>query len=427
MPRSLSVIVSSLSTQVSQLIVAPGFIPTSVTQALHPLTIHGLALAAFASEILETFATYKLGASNSDLAVIRSNLETILTRVTTPLFAQIQMEMLNLLEPLGTPSNIGSSSPASFPGAKTGKPHQAIAALANQMPQFSRALKRYVFAYSPGSQTALATFLINTVWASLVHLAHRNPVGLAVPATSVVHKYSSSSLLSGLTPPGSPAMKKLTPPSSPPTKKRLLPLTDSPPKLPLRLRRVPSAGSLSSRSSSPDLRNAAQLCSLTIDTRALYDILSSTEVPRPADGSLACEAVDEAFDRLATFRDWFAMTNAAGGRLIHSVPADLPLLLVLPVLLSDAWFERSLVSSQVGAMTSWMATEVDYPGMARLIGYDNEETYRKRVLCGFGRAEECEAVIVDRVLHRLANTDGGGVEWAANVRRWLEERENVFA
>ncbi|CAG7854387.1 SubName: Full=Uncharacterized protein {ECO:0000313/EMBL:CCA72433.1} [Serendipita indica DSM 11827] len=432
LPRSLSVIVSSLSAQASQLIVVPGFVPSSVTQTLHPATAHGLALAAFASELLETFATYKLGASNSDLAVIRSNLETIITRVITPLFAQIQAEMANLLEPLGSPSNNGSSSPGSFPGARTSKPHQIIATLSTQMPLFNRALKRYVLPYSPSAQTALATFLINTVWTSLVQIAHRSPVGLTAPAASVVHKHSSSSLLSGLTPPASPPMKRLTPPSSPPTKKRILPLTDSPPKLQLRLRRVPSGGSLNSRSSSPDLRNAAQLAistwvnSLMVDTRAVYDILSSAEVPRPADGSLAREAVDEAFDRLATFRDWFVATSAAGGRLIHNVPSDLPLLIVLPVLLSDAWLERSLVSSHVGTMTAFSTGDVEYPGMAKLIGYDNEETYRKRVLCGFGRAEECEAIVADRVLDRLANSDGG-IEWAANVRRWLEERQNVVA
>ncbi|KAG8824554.1 hypothetical protein FRC17_009080, partial [Serendipita sp. 399] len=254
LPRSLSVIVSSLSPQVSQLLTTLGFVPTSATAPLPPCTLHALSLAGFVAEILETFTVHKLGSANSDLATIRSHLETIITRVTGPLFAQLQSEMSLLVEPLGLPSSSATSSPASFPGAKLSKPHVAVSALAVQIPNLARAVHRYNLGQCAGTQTALATLLINAIWQTLVNVTHRPvPSTYSVPGV-VVQKSSAATLFHALTPPASPPVKakKLTPPSSPPLKKRMLPLTDSPPKLPLLLRRPPSANSLGARSSSPD-------------------------------------------------------------------------------------------------------------------------------------------------------------------------------
>ncbi|KAG8829706.1 hypothetical protein FRC18_009126, partial [Serendipita sp. 400] len=434
LPRSLSVIISNLSSQISQLVAAPGFVPTSATALPSPCTLHALGLAGLAAEILETFTVYGLGTANSDLAAIRSNFETIITQVTGPLFAQLQSEMAILVEPLGFPASGATSSPASFPGAKSTKPHVAIGTLTSQIPHLSRAIQRCSFPHCPRTQTALATLLINTIWQTLVNVTHR-PVSSTYLTPVVMSRSSAVSLAHTLTPPASPPvkMKKLTPPSSPPLKKRILPLTDSPPKLPLLLRRPPSANSLGGRSNSPDVQAltgitqgngnpmgpaqasfSAWVTSLLVDIKALYDLLASSDIPRPCEGSLAREAVDEAFDRLAAFREWLSFassitpvngSNMTGlERLMIDVPADIPTLLVLPVLLNGAWLERSLLIASSLSLPN--ALENEYLGMAKLVGYDDEEMYRRQVVCGFGRAEECELVVVQRVLERLRGANG---------------------
>ncbi|KIM22657.1 hypothetical protein M408DRAFT_332844 [Serendipita vermifera MAFF 305830] len=448
LPRSLTVIVSSLSVQVSQLIPTPGYVPSTVMAAPHPTTLHALSLAVFAGEILETFTTYKLATASSDLAAIYGHLDTIIMRVISPLFAQMQSEMTALLEPVGQPPTTSvTNSPG--PNGKPAKPHSAIITLGQYMPGFTRILKRCAIPYSQGSQKALATFLISTTWQALVQLSHRAP---SSNAGTMVHKASAVSLAlsqMSLTPPSSPPpsiKKKLTPPSSPPSKKRVLALpgaSDSPPKGVLRLRRVPSGGSTGSRSSSPDTRqrehqraavqqslqaSAAWLSTLLLDTRALGDMLVSTEVPRPEEGSLAREAVDEALERFGAFREWIggavnacAMSSSAGevlGKLMDSVPEEMPLLIVLPVLLGQAWLARPQFAAALAAPGGApVEGEREYPGVAKLIGYESEETYRRGVLCGFRRAEECEGVIAQCLLGRLGPSSP--FAWAEGVSAWL--------
>ncbi|KAG8821033.1 hypothetical protein FRC17_009939 [Serendipita sp. 399] len=201
---------------------------------------------------------------------------------------------------------------------------------------------------------------------------------------------------------------------------------------------------------------SAWVSSLLGDLKAVYELLVSSEIPRPLEGSLAREAVDEAFDQLAVFRDWLASatTPPAPGiqvtgleKLMATVPADAPILLVLPVLLNGAWLEQSLslslslsTSSSLSLSSSSYhtgsdaavaaASSLENVSMAKLVGYDDEETYRRQVLCGFGRAEECEAVVVQRVLERLRGMNGlasgsinsEGEGWTGPVRRWLEAR-----
>ena len=448
LPRSLTVIVSSLSSQVSQLTPVPGYVPSTVMASPHPATLHALSLAVFSGELMETFTTYKLATASSDLGAIYGHLETIIMRVTSPLFTQMQGEMANLLEPLSQPAGTSiTNSPG--PNGKPGKPHTAIINLGQCMPFFARSLKRCTISSSPGTQKAVATFLINTVWQGLVQLSHRAPTNPVTPSGTMGHKASAVSLAlsqMSLTPPSSPppgTKKKLTPPSSPPSKKRVLALPgtgaqDSPPKGMLRLRRVPSAGSTGSRSSSPDSRqraaqqqqvsaalqaSVAWLSALLLDTRALGEMLMSSEVPRPEEGSLARDAVDEALERFIAFKEWIAGAVAAGGglqKLMDSVPEEVPLLIVLPVLLAQAWLVRPLPVMPSGVV----AEEATYPGIARLIGYESDDTYRRGVLCGFRRAEECEGVIARCLLGRLSPAPEATMVfgWAEGVNAWLSQR-----
>ncbi|PVF95404.1 hypothetical protein CPB86DRAFT_817227 [Serendipita vermifera] len=433
LPRSLSVVISTLSAQISQFIPTPGFVPSSVMALPHPATLHALAYANFAAEVLETFVTYKLGTTNQDLIITRTSLEAIVTRVTSPLFTQMQTEMAALIEPLGHRSTSGTSSPSSFSGAKLPKPHPAIATINQHLPHFAKALKRCTFPSCASTQSALASFFITSIWQALVQIAHRQPPvkGSQVSLTGIGPTPPHSPPVKKASLPASPSMKKLTPPSSPLPKKRVLPLSDSPPKLSLRLRQVPSAGSLVSRAASPDIRNkdhglvmtvypsTSWLASSLVDAKAILDLLASTELPRPSESSLAREAVDEAVERLATFKEWLAGPVMDGGKLIEHVPEDLPLLIVLPLVMTEAWLDYSAQGNG----------ESEYVCMGRLIGYENNDAYRRNVLCGFGRAEECEAIVGGRVLERLkamdrweAPNNGSGEGWIGGLVRWLESQ-----
>jgi hypothetical protein len=399
----------------------------------HPATLHALAYASFAAEVLETFVTYKLGTTNQDLIIARTSLEAIVTRVTAPLFTQMQSEMVALIEPLGQRSTSGTSSPS---GGKLPKPHSAIATINQHLPHFSKALKRCTFPSCASTQSALASFFITSIWQALVQISHRQPpvkgsqVSLAVGGIGPTPPHSPALKKASL--PASPAMKKLTPPSSPPAKKRVLPLSDSPPKLSLRLRQVPSAGSLVSRAASPDIRHkdpglimtvypsTSWVASSLVDAKAILELFASTELPRPSESSLAREAVDEAVERLATFKEWLAASVMDGRKLIEHAPEDLPLLIVLPLVVAEAWLDYSAQGS---------CGESEYVCMGRLIGYENNDAYRRNVLCGFGRAEECEAIIGSRVLERLKAMDrweipnhGTGEGWIGGVVRWLDSQ-----
>jgi len=257
------------------------------------------------------------------------------------------------------------------------------------------------------------------------------------------------------------------------------------------LRRVPSAGSNNgSRSTSPDTRSASQqqsqqlqplpqqqqqqqplalvasaawLIDLATDAKALGEILVHADVPRPSEGSLAREAVGEGLERFGAFREWVsaaaasavATLSSANGAvaclngingpttttlemLMDSAPEDVPLLILLPVLLSQAWLVRSS-STTLSSSTSGRGTptgekekemmvdstlaSASYPGVAKVIGYESEETYRRGVLCGFRRAEECEVAIAKCLLGRLGTGAGAGVgPWAEGVTGWLAQR-----
>jgi hypothetical protein len=508
------VIVSNLSAQVAVLTAVPGYTPASVTSSLHPSTVHALALAGFAGEVLETFALYKLSTASTDLAAIQGHLDNIIGRVTNPLFAGYGSEMTGLLEPLGQGTTFGLPVTASSsPSGKPGKPHPAIVVLGQYMPHFVKALKRCVIPSSQGTQHALAKFLIGTLWQALAQLSHRAPpsslsstnangttnstFGSGTALGAVAHKASNISLAFSqisLTPPSSPPngkkQLKPTPPSSPPAGKKKLALTsesprDSPkggkkgladsPRMGgmLRLGRVPSRGSNGSRSSSPDGRAASQtlaqqqlsqqqlflqqqalqvsaawLGALATDTKLIGEILISQEIPRPVLGSLAREAVDEGFERFVAFREWIAAGASAASTtaayvsastagastangtlqmLMDSAPEEVPLLIFLPVLLGQAWLVRP--HSQLAPATG--DKDVDsasmYPGVARLIGYESDETYRRGVLCGFRRAEECEVAIARCLSGRLgsaasASGVGTGNMWAEGVAGWLAQR-----
>lgn len=158
--------------------------------------------------------------------------------------------------------------------------------------------------------------------------------------------------------------------------------------------------------------------SLASDSKAVFDILASPDVPRPLEGSLPREAVDETYERLAAFKHWLA-NGACGGFtvLVDSVPEEVPLLVALPVLLGEAW-----LGVHAGPMANGLpnARGVDavFPGIAMLLGYDSEEAYRRTAACGFRRADDCEDTFGRYVLDRL---EGHG-EWMKSVMEWVKAR-----
>jgi hypothetical protein len=480
LPRSFSVLISNISSQLSQLLSQPSYIPINPHTPLQPVTLHALALAQFCAEILETFTRYKICNATSDLAIIKSNLDAIVTRVTTPLFGQLQTDMNAMLEPVGHASNV-TSSPAKEAALKDKalKPHSAIVTLNQNLPVVGKALRRYTFDTCAVTQTSLATFHINTLWQAMVQLSHRAP---SVPpvnehtnamekASNVIHKSSFHSLAYALTPPASPLMmkrfsppssppiktKKLTPPNSPLPDKRVLsvpPLTSSPLVNSLTLgggsaeestnvKRKTTDNSLASSGSGTDakesttftpststLSQTAQpsvaspwLSALALDAKALVDVLSSSELPRPVMGSLPREAVDETFERLVAFREWLAGSvshSRSGGlvKLLDTVPEEVPLLIALPVLLGEAWLAHRSIASSTDSNTS-----NDFPGMVKILGYESDESYRRTVGCGFRRADECECMFAACVLERLGTLGRvGDVSWSGRVVKWLEER-----
>lgn len=145
------------------------------------------------------------------------------------------------------------------------------------------------------------------------------------------------------------------------------------------------------------------------DCKALLELMN--QLPRPSsDGSskLAAEAVDEAFKglkALAVFLEVlqslkldseFAKSNADLANELISLTEELPTLIALPPLLR-------------------MYASRDVPSVSEITGLSEEE-YRRGILSGFGRAEECADGVGMRVRQRLnANPEANDV-----VIRWLE-------
>lgn len=153
------------------------------------------------------------------------------------------------------------------------------------------------------------------------------------------------------------------------------------------------------------------------DARALYDLLNLLPRPTLVDkdtSRLAKEAVDEAFiglKALPALFDHVHIPSMKGDEntddfqhALEVLTADIPTLIVLPILLHVYGAGDGVVSVGTSSIS-----------VAAILGLEEVE-YRRGCLAGFGRAEECAALVGNRVLDALhAESSAGGI-----VTRWLE-------
>lgn len=171
-----------------------------------------------------------------------------------------------------------------------------------------------------------------------------------------------------------------------------------------------------SRPSTPP--NSAQSFSKATDARALYELLNL--LPRPskenAATKLACEAVDEAFEGLAALVALLELiqnksrigsdTNLAELEVeLELVTKDLPTLIGLPVML------RTYVYSD--------SQDSEAHSVASILGM-SETDYRNNCLTGFNRADDCEEVVGQHVIHALRTEIPS--PGASMVAHWLERQ-----
>ncbi|KAG8920487.1 hypothetical protein FRC01_000729, partial [Tulasnella sp. 417] len=181
--RPLTVLITNLTQQVTQLLLAPEFHP-SVPLILNPTHVHALAYAHFASELLETFDSLGLGristrggqSSNDGLKPLKEGLENVVSKVVGPFVSAIKTEVSAVIAEL-------EKEPPSPPAVLGGTPATA-APLCSADQRFDRTLARVApllarvtFAGEPSQsthvQSMLATFEIGVVWGSLVALSNR--------------------------------------------------------------------------------------------------------------------------------------------------------------------------------------------------------------------------------------------------------------
>ncbi|KAF8621540.1 hypothetical protein AX15_007712 [Amanita polypyramis BW_CC] len=365
--KPLSVLLTNLSAYLSPLLTSPSIQASSVN-ALNVTQIHVLAIATFAAELLEKFEELDDDGRSDFFKTVRGGLISLVTRAVDHLVNGVKNELLHLMNALESPTSNTSAK-----NVNNGKIlityHPSVVTLQNIMPQYVRYLTRCT-AFAD-AQSILATFLISVVWRALVALAHR-PRLAQLQSSSPVLQMAGAKMNHNsptTTPPVTPPLSRFTiklPPSRPP----------SPHSLPV-------------------------VASAAADARALYELLC--QLPRPTGQNeatiLAREAVDEAFNGLTALGTLLEETDKAtygtNFRMDHDT-SDLPLLIVLPVL--QTWNRDTSVS------------------IANMVGLSEEE-YRRFCLSGFGRAEECEAVVARRVLDTLrkdTNVDPA-------LRHWIEK------
>lgn len=402
--RPLSVLLTNISTDLLPLLSSPAFlsppVPTVQAPNPNPAQVHALALATFAGELLETFDELGLGLENDSrgdgLKHVRDGLGSVVHRVVNPLVTGIKNELAPLIEALERPS--ASGTVVSKSTGKVTSQHPSIAAMQHVMPIYARALARYTA--TPVSQASLATLIISLVWRGLVALSHRPDITNSIrpspppsPSMGGVKKRRGSSTTPPVTPPASRFTMKL-PPSRPP----------SPPAVP-----VPT--------------------SAATDARALYELLNVLPRPAPDKKStqLAREAVDEAFDGLKALVSLLEAVQSHATHLkagsveelekdLDVITAGLPIMIALPILL------RAYVYSS----NNDIRDPAQMRTIASMVGLSEEE-YRKGCLAGYGRAEEYEVMVGERVYNALRRDEGlrrqTGPAYEA-VLLWLEGRIN---
>jgi hypothetical protein len=454
--RSLSVLVASLTAQLPPLLASPHYVPASCT--LPPAqwdasTQHGLALAAFCNDLLAVFSAHALGAGrSSDLGTIFAAIEHSVFRLTAPLFAAVQAELIACLD--------GATHPAVY---KRGQ-HPALQQLQVLAPHAGRALRRYGGGGGNGSATEsqLAGVLIAVAWAGMRALVCRpTAIRLPSPSGSAAPPGSPSKALVGLPLALTSSRTGRTPPGTPKNPLRLLKDKDKDRDGGASSPNAFSLVALPAASRPPSPPTEAAPPPLVLDFKVFLDTLER-ELPRPpANEGLAGEAVEEAFGRVRALGRWIAHgfgnghsntptnhsnsnSNNSGGEAASALEAflnndnmistntrndeqgenededeDIPFLLALELVL------RHRLAVENGA--------------AAFLGMD-DEAYRKRCLSGFGHADEWACVVGRAVCTgliaqvedgpcadasaraRVISVGGGGKEMRRVVREWIEVR-----
>ncbi|OCB86872.1 hypothetical protein A7U60_g6045 [Sanghuangporus baumii] len=368
--RPLSVLITNLSSILLPLLSSPAFLnpsaPTVSAPNPNPTQAHALAVADFATELLECLDGLHLDVSHDHrgdgLNGIRESLVSIIGRVVNPLIGGLKGDLLPLIRALETARPALLSSPSIRPvnGSKAAAhQHPSITSLQALMPIYAKAVKRYTA--SKVMQSTLATFLISAIWTALVALSHRPTVPRSRSnSASAVSATSSSAFKLRLS-------SSTTPPPTPPASRFTMKLPGSRPPSPVH----------------PSIPNTAS------DARVMYDLLNMLPKPSPMDDAsrVAREAVDEAFEALGALTALLgAVDSSAEVREdfdLELLTEGLPVLIALPVLLRwSGHGEPQVIPAMLGI---------------------EEREYREGCLSGFGRADECETMVAERMVNILCN------------------------
>lgn len=172
--KPLTVLNTNLTQQVSHLLLAPDYAPSIPLISFNATQTHVIALAHFASEVLETFDALHLGGSGHNLRPIKEGLESIVTRVISPFISAFKGELSGIIVQLESGS------------AVVDRLERTVTRMA---PLIGRATFAGESAQSSHVQNMLATLDIGAIWASLVALANRR---LPLPSPPVPASASSS-------------------------------------------------------------------------------------------------------------------------------------------------------------------------------------------------------------------------------------------
>ena len=388
--KPLSVLLTNLSTQLLPLLSSPAFLnppaPTVANPNLNVTQTHALAVANFAGELLDALDELELDRNHDvrgdGLNNLREGLVSLIGRVVNPLVAGLKNEITPILQALEEPAQSPSMT-ATVPKAPAGakvvtQQHPSIVTLQAVMPAFSKALTRYTV--SSCCQTTLATLLISIVWRAIVSLAYR-PTPPRSRANSVASTGAAASA----------AIRKrlgasTTPPTTPPASRFTMKLPSSRPPSPVAVL-VPTAAD---------------------DARVVFDLLSTLPKPMPSNdvNRVAREAVDEAFDALAALSALLAaLENQEGPEVredfdLELLTDGLPVLIALPVLLRWAGLgEPHTIPIMLGIA---------------------ESEYKDNCLSGFGRAEECAGVVLQRMMEIVGDAEEQDDPRSSILKKFLE-------
>lgn len=384
--KPLTVLNTNLSAQLLPLLSSPAFLnppaPTVQSPNLNPTQIHALAIAEFAAELLDCLdgldSSITTDHRGDGLKGFREALVSIIRRVANPLINGIKDELIPLIRGLESVTSASYSTATNKPtgGTRTlGHQHQhpSITSLQALMPIYAKALKRYTS--SKAMQSQLATFLISVVWTAVVALSHRP----SMPRS----RSNSASATSATSQTFKKRLGAITPPTTPPPSRFTMKLPGSRPPSPT-YHSIPSTAS---------------------DARVVYDLLSLLPKPVATNDAtrVAQEAVDEAFEALAALNALFgAVDNTVEVREdldLDLLTEGLPVLIALPVLLRWSGHGEPQV-------------------IPAMLGLDEQE-YRSGCLSGFGRADECEDMVAQRMADILKNETSEDVK-TKMVVKYLE-------